>query len=322
MRTAIILVPVTDPRKKRLEMALSGWRIEYFYGKEISLDVLEKAEIIFGEPEPASLTRAKTLKWLALSWAGADRYAKYPDFPEGVTLTCASGAYGVTIAEHAMAMALSLCRRLPGYAEGQKNRVWKDLGAEKLISGSTALVLGTGDLGSEIARRLKAFGASVIGVRRHPSDAFPPFDEIHGMDSLDALLPRADFLFGCLPDTPRTKGILNLRTLKLLPEDAVLVNVGRGSLIVTSDLETVLTDCPLLGAGLDVTDPEPLPPESPLWTMPNVILTPHVAGVGFGHAADTGERIWDGFIRNCACYLNKEKLGGVIDLSEGYASGK
>ena len=269
---------------------------------------LEQAHIIIGEPTPEQLARAKNLKWIQMTWAGADRYLNH--FPENVVLTTASGAYGETIAEHALAMLFALCRRLPAYA--RKND-WNDLGSERQIFGSTALIFGAGDIGSAIARRLKALGVQTIGVCRDLKKSRTDFDVRTNLENAAAFLPHADFLLCALPHTEETKGYFDEEKLRLCKKDAVLINVGRGTLIDTQALTKLLEEGRFFGVGLDVTDPEPLPSEHPLWKMDHVILTPHVAGIGFGHLADTQERIWEICAQNLEKFLSGEPLRNVVN---------
>ena len=268
---------------------------------------IEEAQIIIGEPTQEELKQATSLKWVQMTWAGADRYQNA--FPPDVILTTASGAYGETIAEHALAMLFSLCRRLPAYA--RKND-WSDLGSEKRIYGSTALIFGSGDIGSAIAKRLKVLGVNTIGVCRDLKKPREGFDVRTNLENAVVFLPEADFIICALPHNDETQGYLDAEKLDLMKDDAVIVNVGRGSLIDTEALTKSLQNGKFFGVGLDVVNPEPLAPEHPLWAMDNVILTPHVAGIGFGHLKDTEERIWEICAENLQKYLAGEPLRNVV----------
>ena len=282
------------------------------------LSYLERAEVVFGEPMPWELSRAGALRWLQISWAGADRFAPTLKGMRNVILTNASGVYGVTIAEHAIGMLLSLARHLPAYGRQQRQGIWHDLGAEWGLAGKTGLVLGTGDLGTQLALRLRAFGMQTIGLCRTPRPAQAPFDRRITVAELDEVLPRADAIFGCLPGTAETTGLLTMERLMAMKDNAILINVGRGSLLRTDDLAFVMGQGKLFGAGLDVTDTEPLPKEHPLWQMENVILTPHVAGVPYGHLTATYAHIWNLFIENLRRYLDGETLQNIVNLTDGY----
>ena len=278
--------------------------------KEARLAAISRAEIIIGEPSIEELQAAHKLRWLQMTWAGADRYLK-GGFPKHVTLTNASGAFGQTIAEHALAMLFSLCRRIPAYCRQNK---WKDLGSEKKIRGSSALIFGCGDIGTHIAESLKGFGVRTIGVCRNPKKPRKHFDILTVLSCAEAFFEQADFILCALPQTPETVGYFNMDRLSALKQDAVLINVGRGSFICTKALKALLSQGRFFGVGLDVMEEEPLEAEHPLWQMPNVIVTPHVAGVGFGHLPDTEEKIWSICKENLRRYLKGEQLMNQVDV--------
>ena len=278
-----------------------------------------ETEVILGEPDRAEILAAKRLRWIQLTWAGADRYAQNRDVLTHITVTNASGAFGTVIAEYVLGALVCLYRRFPQYWQSQRQHRWAPLDAAGTVFGKHALVLGTGDLGRNVARRLRAFGASACGVRR--SEAGAPvegFDRVFGLSQLDALLPQADIVVGCLPGTAQTAGLLSRARLLAMKQDAVLVNVGRGSLVDTDDLVQVLQSGQLRGAALDVLREEPLPETSPLWDMENVLLTPHIAGPSFGENRDVQDAIWAICLQNLERYAAGQPLTNVVDLAKGY----
>ena len=279
---------------------------------------LGDAEICIGEPPLALVQQAEKLRWVQMTWAGTDIYTRRTGFPERVTLTNASGAFGRTISEYVLGGILTMYRNFPAYREQQKQAVWRTVGAERTLYGRTVLILGTGDLGSNVAKRLRGFGTVNIGVRRAAGETLPYFDEVRGIAELDELLPQADIVIGCLPNTPGTAGLLTETRLRRMKQDALLVNVGRGTLLSTAELAAVLADGHLSGAVLDVCDTEPLPPSSPLWSMENVLLTPHVSGRGFGHDRGTERPIWEIVMDNLARYLEGKNLRHIVDMNRGY----
>lgn len=274
------------------------------------LRALREAEIVIGEPTLSELAEASKLRWVQMTWAGADRYL-HGGFPKNVRLTTASGAYGVTIAEHAIAMLLSLCRHLPSY-QVRKDAI--DLGSEIAVSGKTALVFGTGDIGRNIARRLCAFDVRCIGVRKNCAEKLPEFAEMTDLNGAERYLPQADFVFCALPETAQTVGWLSAARLEKLPIGAMVINVGRGSFVDTAALTQALQSGALGGVGLDVTEPEPLPAEHPLRRTDRAILTPHVAGIGFGHLPETTEKIWAICRENLSRYLSDAPLLNQVTL--------
>lgn len=322
MNTLLVLIPGDAAQLDRLrEIAKGRLAVEVLPEDAPEADIaaaLRKAEVVFGEPAPALLEKAKVLRWIQMSWAGADLYTHAPHFPETVQLTNATGVYGVTIAEHAMAMLLALCRRLPAYGRQQREKVWQDCGSEWALEGKHALILGAGDIGTNLAIRLRSFGVTCTGVRRVVREKPDCFAELGTLAELDQLLPQADLVACSLPDAPHTRGLLDRKRLLSMKRDAILLNVGRGSLIDTDALADVMAAGHLFGAGLDVVQPEPLPRSHRLWELENVILTPHVAGVGFGHAPQTAARIWTLCTENLQRYLAGEPLRNVVDFSSGY----
>lgn len=314
-RLLLCLFPADDEERAALEAVCAG-RMECVYSADPS--AICRAEVILGECDPSLLENAGSLCWLQLSWAGAERYLPFVRVSSGLTLTTASGAYGVTIAEHAIAMLLSLARRFPAYGAQQRAECWHDLGPEWTLEGKRALILGTGDLGSNLAVRLRAFGMETVGFCRSPAKPRGIFDRYITAETLDQELSVADAVFGCLPGTAETAGLLSRERLFSMKDDAILVNVGRGSLIPTDALLDALDAGKFFGVGLDVAEREPIPAGHPLWHAPRVLLTPHVAGIGLGHLAETRKRIFDIFLANLRQYLDGQPLQNVVDPAQGY----
>lgn len=317
MKKLLIAVPCKEAVKESLIQEFSHhYDMVFAQGdKEIIARELPSAEVIIGEPDPRLLPEAKKLKWMQITWAGADRYTK--DFPENVTLTNASGAFGRIISEYTVGMILSQYKNLYKYYVNQKKKIWADLGAEQSLLGKRVLILGTGNVGSNIAQKLHAFGTHNIGINRS-GNCPRHFDETHPLEALDAYLPEADIVIGALPRTPYTVGLLDYRRLKSVNEDALLVNVGRGTMIVTEDLEKLLEEGHFSGVILDVVNPEPLPQDSLLWNCDRVLLTPHISGIGFGHEDTTESAIWDICTENLHRYAQGLPLTHVVDVTAGY----
>lgn len=285
-----------------------------------SENYLEPATVIVGEPTEDELSKCKNLKLLQLTWAGADKFLKMKNFPKNVTLATASGAFGEVISEYVIGGLLALYRDFPTYFKNQRNHVWQKNEMVETINGKTVLVFGTGDIGKTTAKKLKALGAKeIFGVRRNSKEDFVEnFDEIFDVVELDSLLPKADIVVCCLPETKATIGMLNKEMLSLMKENSVLINVGRGSLIVTNDLIEILESGKIKGAVLDVFENEPLPENSKLWDMKNVIITPHIAGPSFAGDEATKDKIWKICFENIESYLQGGKLRNVVDFNRGY----
>lgn len=304
-----VTTPVKDHHRAWLLSAAEG-RCELVTGID------ETAQVVIGDLAPEELKNMKNLRWFHLVWAGVDRYKK-SDLPLDAVMTNGSGAYGAAISEHMIACILTLYRQLRHYGRLQAQHQWDSYWKEDTLEGKTVLVLGTGDIGTALAKRLRGFDCEIIGVRRIKNN-MEEFDEIHAMGDLDELLPRADIVACCLPGTEQTKKLLNEKRLRAMKPTALLLNCGRGSLIDTKALETVLLEGHLGGCGLDVTDPEPLPADSPLWAMENVILTPHISGASFGHVDAIEDKIYRLAAENLRRYLNNEDLLNQVDFRKGY----
>lgn len=311
---AYITAPVQPHHRAMLEAA-AGDRCRICY-QEDGRDYLTEAEIIIGETTPQDLLRAQNLQWFHLVWAGADRYKSH-FFPAGALFTNGSGAYGAYIAEHVIGSILCLYRQLRHYEALQKAHIWDQKWQETTLEGKTVLILGTGDLGGSLAKRLQGFDCRVLGICRSGRQQ-PGFHAMHTLDDLDRLLPLVDVVVGCLPSTPETIGLMDVRRLRMMKEKALLVNCGRGSFVVTKDLEDVLESGHLAGCVLDVTDPEPLPADSRLWDMEHVIITPHISGISFGHLPEMEDRIYRLAAENLRRYLDGEDLLNRVDFAKGY----
>ena len=269
------LLPVNEEEKAEFEAAAPGYRHEYAGRRTVTEDQLARAELLFGWPRPADLEKAVRLKWFQTMWAGADEYAGH--LPQGAVLTNSSGSNARSVAEHMLANTMALCRRLPQYRDHQRDHLWKDEGNMKTLLDSRVLVVGAGHIGSIYASLCGAMGAHTIGLKRTPAPV-EGFHEVRAMSELDDLLPTADVVALVVPHSPSTVGLMDGRRLGLMKEDAILISSGRGTVLDQEALAETMRSGRLWGAALDVTEPEPLPADSPLWDIPNLVITPHVAG--------------------------------------------
>lgn len=312
-----VMLPCKAHHKQWLREAAAD-RCELVFADEAAPENFAGVTAVFGEPSIEAVLQMPDLEWIQLSWAGADRYTKSPDYPKHVLLSCASGAYGGTIAEYMFGTILAMYRNLPRYVRQMDQGLWQPKMPSCGIEGKTVLILGAGNIGSEFAKRLRPFGAKIIGVRRVQREVPPEFDEMHTLSELPELLKEADIVACSLPNTPDTIGLLDETMLRTMKPNALLVNVGRGTLVNPDVLAKVLQSGYLYGAILDVADPEPLPADHPLWKMENVLITPHVAGVGFGNVPETEDKIIRLGCDNLVRYLNGEKLAALVDFQTGY----
>ena len=289
--------------------------LEVLDSKTDYFQALKDSEIVFGWPKTELIKKAENLKWLHLPSAGVDRYANKEIYQnKDIILTNSSGVYGKPIAEHVFAMIMAHNRNLIDYAYNKKEKKWQRENKIKDFFDSTVGILGFGDIGSTIARRAKAWGAKVLALKRTMTESPDYVDHIYLNKDLDKLLKRSDYLILTLPGTPETENMITVRELKIMKDSAFIVNIGRGSLIKQADLIKALTENWIAGAGLDVTDPEPLPEESKLWELENVILTPHTAG--FSPTND--QRRFEIFRDNLKHYLNSEALLNQVDFKLKY----
>ncbi|MBP5310754.1 MAG: D-2-hydroxyacid dehydrogenase, partial [Lachnospiraceae bacterium] len=242
-------------------------------------DDFKDAEVIYGFGLKTAKT-SKNLKWLCVPSAGVDYLLKPGVFAnEDCIITNSAGAYGVSIAEHIIMVSLMMMRQMNVIYKSSINGIWADKLPQRSLKDCRITVLGTGDIGRNFAKRARAFDPkSIIGVNRSGRCNEGAFDRIAKIDELDNVLKESELLVMCLPDTDETKGILSKERLALLPKGAYIVNVGRGSAIDEDALADRLESKDLSGAALDVFASEPLPENSRLWKIDNLIITPHVAG--------------------------------------------
>ncbi|MGN0676058.1 MAG: D-2-hydroxyacid dehydrogenase [Oscillospiraceae bacterium] len=273
------------------------------------------AEIIVGQP--AETTDFTQLRLLQSTNAGVEKLIS-GKIPENVTISNVTGAFGVVISEYIAAGILALYRGLFRYRDNQRKHIWQDERNERLIFGKKALILGCGDIGSAAACRLGSFGMKITGIRREPKKT-EYFDCVFGIDALDKLLPDADIVICCLPHTEKTRGMMSAVRISQMKQGAILVNVGRGSLIDEAALINALETGKLFGAVLDVFEKEPLSENSPLWDMENVIITPHISGPSFGHYPEVERKIAVICAENISRFINGKPLINTIDRNKGYA---
>lgn len=279
---------------------------------------LAEAEVIVGFPSVPRLAAAKNLKWLQIPWSGADGYADHPDFPGHVLLTNATGAFGRPIAEHIFAAVFALMRRFPLYRDNQNRCVWERVGDEISPTGKRVLIMGAGDIGGNAAMLFKKFDCHVTGVRRVARECPAHFDAMLSLSEAESALPHADIVVCAMPNTPLTSGWFDRRRLGLLKKGAIFVNVGRGSIVDHYALAEALRSGALFGAALDVTEPEPLPADHPLWKCPNLLLTPHVSGQTFMGLKDKEEFFFSLCRENLELYRDGKPLKNIVDLKTGY----
>lgn len=315
-KTVLAMIPCREADKKKFIEAAPGYK--FVFNEDPSNYDLGQAHIIIGEPTYDMMKAASRLEWLQITFAGVDYYTKSKDFPEKVFFTNMTGAFGQSISEYVLAMVLSLYKKLHIYRDQQTKEIWEDCGQERTPVGKTVLIAGVGDVGGAVAVLMKKFDCYTIGIRMFAGHKPEYLDELYTMEPLDTLLPRADIVVNCLPSTAKTKGLFNEERIGLMKSDALFVNMSRGDLVDTMALVRALENGRISGAALDVTDPEPLPDEHPLWHCKNAIITPHISGVCFGHLEETQNKIIDICADNLSRYANGQELLNEVDMKAGY----
>lgn len=255
-------------------------------------------------------TRAKKLAWIQLLSAGYDAVGRH-GYPASVAVTNAGPAFAPAVATQALGLLLGVQRQFPILLADQKRHAWDKGGARERCTApvdSTVAVLGFGYIGSEIGRLLKAFGAHVVALTRS-AKPHPHADESLSIKELSAVLPRADAVVVALAASPETRHLIGAREFALMKRSATIVNIARGYIIDGAALGQALRDGTIAGAGLDVTEPEPLPPEDPLWDAPNLIIAPHMAGAP---GAVTAKRLAQVVYENVTRHLKGETLAHLV----------
>lgn len=312
----LVTLPMAEAQRMDLEQIDPGASYQYTKYKSVTRELVQEANIIIGNVPPEFIEGSANLEWLQLSSAGTDGYCNPGVLAEGTILTNASGAYGLSIGEFMVGLTFALKKNTALYVRNQINHRWHYESGVSTIMGSTVLVIGLGDIGMEYAKRMKALGSHVIGVKRRKSEKPEYVDELYYEEDVDRLLGRADIVALSMPAYDKTIGFMSEERFKKMKSSAIILNVGRGSLIDTEVLYRALKEKWIAGAGLDVITPEPFPKEHPLWDLDNLILTPHVSG-GYS-IPETLERIVGIALENRRRFAVGEPLKNRIDFETGY----
>jgi phosphoglycerate dehydrogenase-like enzyme len=284
------------------------------------LGLLERAEVLFGIPGDSAeglvevVTGLPELRWVHATSAGAGEVVRKADLPadalERVVVTTSSGVHAVPLAEFAILGLLAVAKELPRLLDDQRARAWPEIRSPlRELAGQTLFLVGLGEIGRETARLGKALGMRTVGFRRTEGPPPDHVDEVHGPQRLAELAGRADAMVVSLPLTEQTAGLIDRATVERLPASCIFVNVGRGGVVDEPALVDALRDRRIAGAALDVFATEPLPADSPLWTLPNVLVTPHAAAL----SARENERIVELFVDNLGRYLDGRPLRNVVE---------
>lgn len=287
----------------------------------VNEEILEAEIVIAWSLRPGQITSAKKLRWVHCP-AAAVHALIFPEMVESdVVLTNASSVHGPVVAEHVIALIFALAKRIPQAVRLQERHewgqqtMWESSPRPREIRDTVLGLVGLGSIGSPVAKYASALGMRVIAVREHPElDRPGGVDHVFSPDQLESFLSQSDFVVLAVPITPRTRQLIDAARLKQMKRGAYLINVGRGALIDHAALAEALRHRQIGGAALDVFEKEPLAPESPLWNLENLLITPHSAGLT--------EKLWhrhyDLIARNLSRYFSGQPLLGVVDKVKGY----
>ncbi|MHB1357792.1 MAG: D-2-hydroxyacid dehydrogenase [Anaerolineae bacterium] len=303
--------------REELVRGLPGMRVVFTADRAEIEQVLDDVEIFAGSVPAEMLARARHLRWFHQWGAGADWLLSRPErLPAGVVLTNMSGLHAVQISEQIMSYILAFARNLHQALRAQQEHRWRPADWNELfeLPGKTMLLLGLGGIGARTAKVAAALGLNVVGVRSHPERQVAGITQMHSPEDLPKLWPVADFVVLALPLTPKTRGLVGEKELRTMKSSAYLINIGRGGLVDELALIQALQQGWIAGAGLDVFAHEPLPADSPLWSMENVIITAHYAGRSPNHEEGAMAILLD----NVRRYSSHLPLHNVVDPERGY----
>ena len=276
-------------------------------------EVIADADILLGRASREDLMEAKRLKWLHVNSAGVNYLPMDLMEEMGIQLTNGRGLHGDTIGDHVMAFVLAHSRDLFTFDEYKRRGLWKRQGSVRELAGLTMGIIGAGAIGKKVATRARAFDMKVLGTNRS-GEPVEELDETHSFADMDRVLAVSDYLVVACPLTEETGGLIGARELAQLPPGAFVINIARGEIIDEGALVDALKSGNLGGAGLDVFTEEPLPEDSPLWTTPGVMITPHVAG----RQSRAAERGAERFLHNLDRYIRGLPLDFRVDYRKGY----
>jgi phosphoglycerate dehydrogenase-like enzyme len=311
--TILLLSPDADPSwPDKIRAAAPGAVAKICADPKDALADIETADAAYGSVPPELFARAKKLRWICASRAGlGGAYFHEALVKSDVVVTGMHGSYNEHLSTHAVAFLLAFARRFDHYLP-QKS--WRRGPGMIDLPAKTVLIVGVGGAGSEAAKQCAAFGMRVRGIDPRVTEPPAGMSDLATPDRLDERLGDADFVILTTPETPDTLGLFNARRFALMKRGAYFINIARGRCVVTADLIAALQSGRLAGAGLDVADPEPLPDDSPLWDMPNVLITPHVAILGTPY-----RQKWEAILlENCRRFAAGQPLHNVVDKEKWF----
>jgi len=299
--------------KERLLAKYPKLIIKVFNKKDEVDNFLEEAEVIICWKLPGGfLKKAKNLFWIQVVSTGCDQILNLPDFSEKIMLSTAGGIHTTPIAEYVLCYILSICQGSFGLRKLQEQKTWGRMERCEL-KGKVLGIIGMGNIGREIARKAKAFDMKVTGIKR-TEEKVKYTDEIFSMNNLDVLLEKSDFVVIAAPFTPLTRNMIGEKEFQKMKNSAFIINIARGEIVNEKALIYALKNREIAGAVLDVFSNEPLPEDSELWDMENLIITPHISWL----TENTSERVINAVTTNIERYLEGEKIKNLVNFKKGY----
>lgn len=289
---------------------------EFVYAEKPTAEQLEVCEVYFGLPTEAEIAQCKNLKLLQAANSGVKPYCAWSALSQETVLCSATGAFGEEIAEAMLAMLLAIKKNLHHYRDRQNAKNWEFYRMNRPINGSKVLILGLGDIGMSFAKQLSVHNCHVIGIKRNLGKLPEYVNEIYTEADLDRLIPEADVIAMCLPDTAQTQNMMSAERVMAMKKGSVIINVGRSESLDWQALLAALASGQLEGAAIDVAPEEPLPNVHELWTQENLIITPHSAGRSF--SPNVFPIIIDLFCKNLSAFMGEGEYASLVDRSSGY----
>lgn len=316
MTTKLLIYPPEDERlPERIRASVPDVSVVVARDSAEALREIVDADAVYGRVDRDLLAAARRLRWIQSPAIGLER-TMFPELiAHPVIMTNPRGIFADDIADHVMALVTGFARQMPRLIRQQLQRRWAHEGYQVIhLPDCTIGIVGLGGIGSAVARRAAAFEMRVIAVDARRTDRPPELSELWPASRLHDLLGQADFVVICAPETPETRGMFDSAAFKAMKRTAYLINIGRGKIVKLDALVEALRAGELAGAGLDVFEVEPLPADHPLWEMENVVITPHVAGVG----PHTGERRHQVLLENLRRFVAGEPLINVVDKARWF----
>lgn len=316
MKNILIINAFSEENKARISAAAKDASVSFVPTDALTDEIVAEADAVVGALPKKFIPAAKKLEYLQLCSAGSDAYIAPGTLPENVVLCNATGAYGHAVSEHLFAGILSVTKKLHLYRDAQHTHAWSSLGFVPALSSLTAMIIGPGDIGGRLAMMLKNLGMRIICVRRTAVEKPDFADEVYTVDALDSVLPQADIVAMAVPGARSTYHMISDTQFAAMKDGVIIANAGRGNAIDPEALIRAVDSGKVLAAFLDVTEPEPLPNDHPLWDKDAVFITPHISG-GY-NMPETQNTLAAIIADNISRYVSGQPLANVVDRETGY----